>query len=453
MKLIDNRRSKAKASTQRSALIDNTPIMLAEIDTELRYQFANPSYAALFGKTPGDLIGQKLETIMSPLTFKAVKEKMVTSFKGEAIRYDLIIPDLEAEDNKKTRVLDVSYSPRLDENGNVKSFIAAIIDKTVERQALQEVESVNGKLRAAHDLSLNGFVVIRAIRNEADEIIDFAYIYANAKAEEIGQTKLVGHTLLELFPGNKDSGLYDAYAQVVATGTTYIKELYYEHDGLDFWLQISAIKLDDGCALSFEDISDRKNAETHNKLLLNELQHRVKNTLTTVQSMAAQTALNSKTIEEFSDKFQPRLRSISKAHDILLKSESVRASLETMINQQLQPYIEVDSGRLILDGTDILLSAASAHALGLILHELATNACKYGALSNDTGLVNITWQLKKEAVQIHWAETGGPTVKPPTSRGFGSLLIEESLKYGLGGQAGLDFDSKGLKVDIELPIN
>jgi len=171
VKLIDNRRSKAKASTQRSALIDNTPIMLAEIDTELRYQFANPSYAALFGKTPGDLIGQKLETIMSPLTFKAVKEKMVTSFKGEAIRYDLIIPDLEAEDNKKTRVLDVSYSPRLDENGNVKSFIAAIIDKTVERHALQEVESVNGKLRAAHDLSLNGFVVIRAIRNEADEII------------------------------------------------------------------------------------------------------------------------------------------------------------------------------------------------------------------------------------------------------------------------------------------
>jgi len=145
--------------------------------------------------------------------------------------------------------------------------------------------------------------------------------------------------------------------------------------------------------------------------------------------MAAQTALNSKTIEEFSDKFQPRL------------------------NQQLQPYIEVDSGRLILDGTDILLSAASAHALGLILHELATNACKYGALSNDTGLVNITWQLKKETVQIHWTETGGPTVKPPTSRGFGSLLIEESLKYGLGGQADLDFDSKGLKVDIELPIN
>jgi len=104
---------------------------------------------------------------------------------------------------------------------SVKSFIAAIIDKTVERQALQEVESVNAKLRAAHDLSLNGFVVIRAIRNQADEIIDFAYIYANAKAEEIGQTKLVGHTLLELFPGNKDSGLYDAYVQVVATDAPF----------------------------------------------------------------------------------------------------------------------------------------------------------------------------------------------------------------------------------------
>lgn len=450
--MSDTKPHLSPSKDQLSRITDNAPIMLAEIDASLHYTFVNAPYAAMFGKTAQDIIGLSVDSLLGQEAFEKTRVNTQKVLNGEPVRYDLRLPRVDAQGNDFIKVMDVSYSPHFDETGRVVSYIATIVDKTAESLALKKVDDLNIKLRTALDLSLNGFVVIRSVRSDAGEIIDFDYVYANPKAEEIGGTSLVGHRLLELFPGNKEMGLYDAYVDVVETGDIYIKELNYQLDGLDFWLEISASRLDDGCALSFKDISDRKNTETHNKLLLNELHHRVKNTLATVQSMASQTANHAETIKEFEEKFQPRLRSISDAHDILLNSEHGRASLQTMINQQLRPHISIDSGRLSLEGINVLLPATSAHALGLILHELATNAVKYGALSNQEGTVKVSWEQKDTDVLIHWQERGGPKVSSPKTQGFGSLLIEESLKYGLGGDAQLHFDAKGLKVDIRLPL-
>jgi len=216
-KLFDTPSHLSPSKDQLSRITDNAPIMLAEIDASLHYTFVNAPYAAMFGKTAQDIIGLSVDSLLGQEAFEKTRVNTQKVLNGEPVRYDLRLPRVDAQGNDFIKVMDVSYSPHFDETGTVVSYIATIVDKTAESLALKKVDDLNIKLRTALDLSLNGFVVIRSVRSDAGEIIDFDYVYANPKAEEIGGTSLVGHRLLELFPGNKEMGLYDAYVDVVET--------------------------------------------------------------------------------------------------------------------------------------------------------------------------------------------------------------------------------------------
>jgi two-component sensor histidine kinase len=207
------------------------------------------------------------------------------------------------------------------------------------------------------------------------------------------------------------------------------------------------------------DITDRKEAEQRQKLLLDELNHRVKNTLATVQSLATQTLRGAGSPEQFRRTFEARIVALSKTHDLLTTRNWQGAELEEIVAEQLKPYA-MDRTRLVLEGDAVALTPRAALVLSLVFHELATNAAKYGALSTTAGRLEVRWHTEPgqpgtaappDCVKLLWCETGGPPVTPPQRRGFGSRLIERSTSE-LDGAAQLEFDPAGLRYSITVPL-
>jgi two-component sensor histidine kinase len=182
-----------------------------------------------------------------------------------------------------------------------------------------------------------------------------------------------------------------------------------------------------------------------NRLLIDELNHRVKNTLATVQAIAAQTLRNAKADPTLQEAFEARLMALSRAHDALSSESWTGADLRDIVAQILQPHVA--AGRIRIEGPPVRLSPRSALAIAMGMQELATNAAKYGALSNDSGRVSITWSVDQGSpatLSLRWEESGGPRVSPPARRGFGTRLIERNLARDLDGEAVIRFESSGI---------
>jgi len=200
-------------------------------------------------------------------------------------------------------------------------------------------------------------------------------------------------------------------------------------------------KVADSLAL---EIEHRRRIERHQNLLLDELNHRVKNTLATVQAMAMQTL---KGVDAASrDTFLARLFALSGQHDLLTLDNWEGASFEGVVRRALRPYREEDRSRFTVEGPAVHLDPKRALALGMGFHELATNAAKYGAFSNAAGQVRVTWTIDPDGryLRLRWDETGGPEVAAPERRGFGLRLIENGLARELGGAVRVDFPPTGL---------
>lgn len=202
------------------------------------------------------------------------------------------------------------------------------------------------------------------------------------------------------------------------------------------------------------DITERKQAEAHSDLLIQELSHRVKNTLATIQSMAGQTMRSAASMAAFRDAFQARLQAISAAHDLLVRFDHQDIPLRALLHDQVMPYA-ADDERLSLNGDDILLPGELAHALSLVLHELATNASKYGAFSAPSGVVSVDWEVVDNNdtrwLTLNWVERGGPPVTPPQRRGFGTRLIERSLA-AFEDAAEINYEPEGLSCKLALEL-
>jgi len=206
-----------------------------------------------------------------------------------------------------------------------------------------------------------------------------------------------------------------------------------------------------GASKIARDITERRRAQQRQELLVNEFQHRIKNTLATVQSIAVQTFRSSSAECAV---FVARLHALAGAHDLLTNDNRHQAALVDLIARALIPFQDKHRERFVIDGPDgIFLDAQKSSLLVMVLHELATNAVKYGALSNETGQVRVAWATSGDGLakrfRLCWKESGGPPVDPPQQKGFGSLLIERALQNRLG-QARLDFDPQGLVCSIEI---
>lgn len=235
-------------------------------------------------------------------------------------------------------------------------------------------------------------------------------------------------------------------------------------DASTFWAAVfvSPVRDDTGEVVqyfaSFVDITKHMKEQDHLRLLLDELNHRTQNTLATVQAIAVQT-LRGVADNEVVDAFEGRILALSKAHTLLGRELWKSVGLRDVIDQILQPFGLNDRrvSHFTVQGDDVPLQPKAALTLAMVFHELATNAAKYGALSNDAaGKIAITWQVEPtpqgDRMRLKWQESGGPPVKPPGRKGFGSRLIEGGLAQDLDGEVHLDYDPAGLVCQITMPV-
>jgi two-component system CheB/CheR fusion protein len=205
--------------------------------------------------------------------------------------------------------------------------------------------------------------------------------------------------------------------------------------------------------LAIEDVTAHVESKAIRETLIGELSHRVKNMLAMVQSIGSQTVRQSGSLGEFKTAFEGRLHALGRAHDLLVAEDWSRAELDQLIRRTLEPYGLGE--RIMITGPSLDLTPEAGVAMAMVLNELATNAVKYGALSNQSGRLEVTWQLDGSAsgqwVHLQWIETGGPPATPPFRRGFGSSLIERSITHQLEGTATPEFRAEGLYYEIAFP--
>src|SRR5919199_1137369 len=201
---------------------------------------------------------------------------------------------------------------------------------------------------------------------------------------------------------------------------------------------------------------ERKRSEEHQSLLIRELQHRVKNTLATVQALLRATSRSASTVEDFKWVFEARVLSLSRTHNLLVETSWRTASLREVLRSELGPYDDAAGTRVLLAGPGLELSAELAVPIGMAIHELTTNAAKYGAFSTAHGWLEIEWDIRgidgATQLQLWWTERDGPLVEKPSRKGFGSSLIQRLLTAQCRAEIDFDFDRLGLHFQMSVPL-
>lgn len=277
-------------------------------------------------------------------------------------------------------------------------------------------------------------------------------LYGFSAEEAVGKSKA------ELLQTGVPGGSFEAVKEELLRRGTWSGELQHlTKSGSPVTVE-SRLQMErmDGSHLVLEstrDVTDRKAWDRRQRLLLRELTHRVKNTLAVVQSIANQTLRHSRTREDFVERFSARLAALATAHSLLVQSDWTGADFEELARAQLDPYTTENPERLHMEGPMLGLPAELATPFGLVLHELAANAAKYGALSRDEGRVVLQWTVVprdgEKVLSVVWREEGGPQLRRAVKPGFGSMLIDQGVP---GAKVAREFTKEGFVCTIDLPL-
>jgi PAS domain S-box-containing protein len=277
-------------------------------------------------------------------------------------------------------------------------------------------------------------------------------------------SELAGLNILDVTHAADVPGTATRLAQAIQDRQSFSQEKrYVRPDGSTVWAisNVTCLVDDDGRPTGLfkvaADVTERREADSIRDALVAELNHRVRNNLSAVQALARQARSASTSVDDFERAFNARLMALSRAQDLLMRETWVAAPLMDVVADTLAPYAVAGGGRVTIAGPDVRLSPNAAVTLALVFHELTTNAARFGALSAPEGRVAVDWSVGESstgpAIDLLWRETGGPTLSPPTRRGFGSRLIERGAPGELGGNARLAFDPTGVSCAIHLPLS
>jgi PAS domain S-box-containing protein len=256
-----------------------------------------------------------------------------------------------------------------------------------------------------------------------------------------------------------------AWQQAQKTGKYYVEHrMRRASDGEYRWFQTRAVPVQPsgrelaGWVGTSTDIHDIRMLQDEQKVLLTELQHRSRNVLAVVQALARQSMRSSRSLQEFAPTFESRLRALSRVQGLLARSDREPVPLRELIEAELKAHGDgaAHPGKVSIEGPPVMLPATSVQALALALHELATNAVKYGALHGPAGKLSVRWDLESRGAQqrahLHWSETGIAIPEVPKRRGYGTEMIERALPYQLGTKTKLEFKQTGVFCEITVPI-
>ncbi|MGV3550544.1 sensor histidine kinase [Rhizobium sp.] len=347
--------------------------------------------------------------------------------------------------------MDLDYSPVLDEAGKPAGVIAIVVETTervlAERRNRQEFQ----RLQSLFSQAPTFMAMLTGPRHR--------FVMLNPEYRKlIGNREVDGQDIADALPEVIEQGFVKLLDQVFQSGepvsrTAQRVMLRWTDDGpleerhVDFVYQ--PIRSDSGTVehifVQGSDVTERVRAENHQQLLINELNHRVKNTLASIQSIVTQTLRGVQTKEEASKAISSRILALSRAHNVLTNENWDGADLHTMIENALDAFQQAGREAINITGPKLRVGPHAALSMALAMHELATNAVKYGALSTPDGLVDIEWSIDADDIfRLVWTEIGGPAVTKSDRQGFGSRLILQVLPRELQGKAELSYEPTGV---------
>jgi PAS domain S-box-containing protein len=424
------------------------------------FEIANAAYRALVGQR--DLIGRPAAQVLPELIdqgYLALLDGVYSTGETYTAEAAAVMIQRDSDSPCETRYVSFVYQPIKDEAGNVTGIFAEGIDVTdaaeadaARRQAERALRQREARLDAFFNQSAAGMSEVDRDGRFVRVNDRYCAIVGRPREELLGlRMQDITHPLdlpqnLPLFRSATQEG-----------GAFEIEKRYLRPDGSFVWVLNSVTTVLDAegrptstiCVTI--DATGRKTAEEHQRLLINELNHRVKNTLAIVQGIAHQSFKGHGVPEAPRRAFEGRLGALSAAHNILTRQNWESASILQIVADALAPH-RTSEEKFTVEGPELSLAPKTAVSLALAVHELATNAQKYGALGQAAGRVELRWRVDEGRLHLVWRESGGPPVEPPETRGFGTRMIERGLASELGGSVRIDFRREGVVCTIDAPL-
>jgi PAS domain S-box-containing protein len=437
-----------------------------------RVQIYNDAMVPMYGNRHPRALGQKLADTFPQFT--AYNEEIYDAVeRGESVfRKRQKFTDTRSG-TPRDAWFDLSYSPLRDDAGNVAGVLHLAVETTAEVESYAAVEA---ERIAAEQLSVQlgaegerlrtlfqqapGFMCVLRGPTHIIEMANLAY------ERLIGYRPVIGRPVVEALPEVEAQGYIALLDGVYTTGKPYVgrsspfnvqrkqggaSELCY----VDFIYQpiTNASGEVTGIFVEGSEVTDRVLAAERQALIARESLHRVKNTIAAIQAIMTSTARSSATIEEFTKAFESRVGALARTHSLLTEERWQAVPLADLVAGELSPYDHGTGQRIVIEGPPIDLPSDTALSLGMAIHELTTNAAKYGALSAHAGSVEVRWQVEgagdDRSLQLTWRERGGPPVEKPTRQGFGTRLIERVLKAHAEVSVETNYAPDGLCVSIQ----
>lgn len=497
-----------------SAMADAVPILISYVDREERYRFVNRAYERWFGVDRSEIEGKTVREVLGEAAYGRLRHHVRRALAGESVTFEGQVDYQEAG----IRHIEAQYVPDFARNGEIPGYYVLVTDISDRRRAEAELERMlAGERRRAALLDLGQTLrdeadpdaiaqtaarmlaeqlnVARAGYGEMDGDSDIADIVADDGRAESGVARLKGQRFrLEDFgpsmSADQRAGVTISIGDVALDERTNAPEALeaYAAIGVRAFMTVSLVKAgvlasylfvahDAPRAFTADEIAfvadvaeliwtarERarsdialKRAEETERLLIREVDHRAKNVLAVVQSLAQLTPFENK--DQYVQALSGRIGSLARAHSLLSTARWTGVDLHDLLQLELDPYSGDGVEQVLIDGPPVLIDAQAAQSLALVIHELATNASKYGALSRPLGRLAVTWSWGSNGgspsgaadgvLNLIWREDAGAPVTPPARRGFGSTLIESAVKQ-VGARVELIWRPQGLKVRLDI---
>lgn len=434
------------------AIIQASKDAIYALSPDLQIETWNRGAEAIFGYAPSEIIGKSERDLCLPSEVDALDELIRrVQEHGAAVTVDAV---RLRKDRSKIRVI-LSLTPIRELAGRIIGYAVVTHDitdrKRTERQ-LREAMARTSLALAAGKLGTYEMDFATGRQTWSEQV--YALYGLDPKTYE---PTLEGITRL-VHPDDR-ALLNECLDEALRSGSYEVEMRVRHSDGRYVWVHSRGLVRANGEDKPntlfgvVADITERKEAERNQQLLIGELNHRVRNTLATVQAIASQTLRRAKSPADFVPSFTGRIQALSRAHTLLTRTAWQGTELDMLIREQL---LLGSSDRITCEGPRVSLDPQTALQLALVLHELGTNARKYGSLSVPQGSVTVMWSIEdlNDSCLLHltWTERDGPPVRKPESTGFGTLLIERSLQQGRGGQSRINFDPAGVTCTIRLQL-
>ena len=418
---------------------------------DCRFLEINPAFARQSG-LPADSVGRTIRSFVPDIEQGLIDHYARVVETGEPTLFELTVPEL-------ARTFEVRASKEREDR-----FSCLFLDITARKGVETALQASEARLATVIEAVPVGILLAEAPsgrivmgNRQLAAILGHGTLYAASRESYDGfvafhtDGRLVAaheYPLARLCAGECD------YAQL---------EVHYQQPGGQrVWIEISGAAIKDqggrtvGAVVAVSNINERKTAEAQQDILNRELSHRMKNTLAIVQAITTQTLRNAPDVEAAREVLGARLVALGKAHDLLLTGQRESADMQAVIEGALELHDDGQLRHFTLDGPALRVGESAALSLSLIIHELATNAAKYGALSTPSGRVRIVWTIGgepgEEDVQLIWQELGGPPVTPPTRKGFGTRLIERGFAGSVSGKVVTIYPPKGAVCTLTAPL-